>query len=155
MYLSLCNLHYRIFIIIGGHFCRPDIHHLTLSHLHELQNIIHHRPCRDRQNILVSTLHHETLASYMYPCQTCIKRSPLGQGKSGPLNEFQFIRNFYDRTRKRWPFNTGDNLIEMTTWASLTVLYRSKNFHNHFYFSYKSRYCESTFLRGYQFLWFG
>ena len=28
---------------------------------------------------------------------------------------------FYDRTRKRWPFNTGDCLIEVTAWAGLTV----------------------------------
>jgi hypothetical protein len=26
-----------------------------------------------------------------------------------------------DRTRKRWPFNTGDCLIEVTAWAGLTV----------------------------------
>jgi hypothetical protein len=26
---------------------------------------------------------------------------------------------FYDRTRKRWPFNTGDFLIEVITWAGL------------------------------------
>jgi len=29
---------------------------------------------------------------------------------------------YSDRTRKRWPFNTGDCLIEVTTWAGLTVL---------------------------------
>jgi hypothetical protein len=29
---------------------------------------------------------------------------------------------FYDRTRKRWPFNTGDWLIEATAWACLTEL---------------------------------
>ena len=28
---------------------------------------------------------------------------------------------FYDRTRKKWPFNTGDCLIEVTTWTGLTV----------------------------------
>ena len=28
---------------------------------------------------------------------------------------------FYHRTRKGWPFNTGDCLIEVTTWAGLTV----------------------------------
>ena len=34
--------------------------------------------------------------------QTCIKRSPLGQ-------------------RKRWPFDTGDCLIQVTAWVGLTV----------------------------------
>jgi hypothetical protein len=29
---------------------------------------------------------------------------------------------FYDRTRKRLPFYTGDCLIEVATWAGLTVL---------------------------------
>ena len=28
---------------------------------------------------------------------------------------------FYDRTRKGWPFNTGEFLIEATTWAGLTI----------------------------------
>jgi hypothetical protein len=30
---------------------------------------------------------------------------------------------FYKRTRKRGLFNTDDCLIEVTTWADLTVLY--------------------------------
>ena len=28
---------------------------------------------------------------------------------------------FYDRTRKSRPFNTGDCIIEVTTWPGLTV----------------------------------
>jgi hypothetical protein len=53
----------------------------------------------------------------------------LGQRKSGlirqvtskkRLNSFEI---FYDRTRKRWPVNTGDCLIEVTAWAGLTVIY--------------------------------
>ena len=28
---------------------------------------------------------------------------------------------FSDRTRKMWPFNTGDCLIDMTAWAGFTV----------------------------------
>jgi hypothetical protein len=32
----------------------------------------------------------------------------------------------FSRTRKRWHFNTGDCLIEVTTWAGLTV-YTTKN----------------------------
>ena len=35
------------------------------------------------------------------------------------LNSYEI---FYDRTRKRLPFNTGDYLIEVTTWEGLTVL---------------------------------
>ena len=31
------------------------------------------------------------------------------------------MKFFYDRTRKRWPFNTVDCLIEVTAWAGLTV----------------------------------
>ena len=34
---------------------------------------------------------------------------------------FNSYEIFYDRTRKMWPFNTGDCLIEVTTWAGLTV----------------------------------
>jgi len=37
--------------------------------------------------------------------QTCIKRSSLQQGKR--INAYEI---FYDRTRKKWPFNTGDFL---------------------------------------------
>jgi len=59
--------------------------------------------------------------------QTCIKRSPLEQRKSGLIrqvtsskrfNSYEFI---YDRTRKRWPLKAGDCLIEVTTWVGLTV----------------------------------
>jgi hypothetical protein len=34
---------------------------------------------------------------------------------------FNLYENFYDRTIKRWPFNTGDCLIDVTTLAVLTV----------------------------------
>jgi len=27
----------------------------------------------------------------------------------------------YDRTQKKWPFNTGDCLIEVNRWVGLTV----------------------------------
>ena len=46
--------------------------------------------------------------------QTCNKRSPLGPRKSGFIRQvtswkrFNSYKIFYDRTRKRWPFNTGD-----------------------------------------------
>ena len=36
---------------------------------------------------------------------------------------FKFIWIFYDRKKKRWPFNTDDCLIEVMAWASLTLLY--------------------------------
>ena len=35
------------------------------------------------------------------------------------LNSYKM---FYDRTRKMWPFITGDCLIEVTAWAVLTLL---------------------------------
>jgi hypothetical protein len=37
------------------------------------------------------------------------------------LKEVQFIWNFLWYDNKRWPFNTGDFLIEVTTWAGSTV----------------------------------
>ena len=46
--------------------------------------------------------------------QTCMKRPPLGQRKSDLIRQVTSIKRlnsyeiFYDRTRKRWPFNTGD-----------------------------------------------
>jgi len=49
---------------------------------------------------------------YIYS-KTCIKMSPLGQRKSGLLRQmtskkrFNSYENFYDRSRKRWPLNTG------------------------------------------------
>ena len=52
---------------------------------------------------------------------TCIKRSPLGQIKSGlirqviSLKRFNSYEIFYDRQEK------GDLLIQVTAWAGLTV----------------------------------
>ena len=46
--------------------------------------------------------------------QTCIKRPPLGHRKSGFIRQVTSWKRFnsyeidYGRTRKRWPFNTGD-----------------------------------------------
>jgi hypothetical protein len=34
---------------------------------------------------------------------------------------FNSNKIFYDRIRIRWPFNTGDCLIEVTAWAGMTV----------------------------------
>ena len=34
---------------------------------------------------------------------------------------------FYDRIRKEWTFNTGDCLIEVTTWAGLTVIFNMES----------------------------
>ena len=59
--------------------------------------------------------------------QTCIKRSPLGQRKSGLIRQvtsqksFNSYEIFYGRTRKRWPFNTGDYLIKVAALTGLTV----------------------------------
>jgi hypothetical protein len=35
-----------------------------------------------------------------------------------------------DRTRKRWPFKTGDCLIEVTTWAGFTVFHLKSQLKN-------------------------
>ena len=60
--------------------------------------------------------------------QTCIKRTLLGQRKNrffktgDLLKEVEFIyMNFVLKDTKRWPFITGDCLIEVNTWVSLTV----------------------------------
>ena len=61
--------------------------------------------------------------------QACIRGSPLEKRQSVILKqvrrpfigEVQFILNFYYSTRKKRPFNTGDCLTEVTTWAGLTV----------------------------------
>jgi hypothetical protein len=37
---------------------------------------------------------------------------------------FSWHEIFYDRTRKGWAFNTSDCLIEVTSWADLTVLWK-------------------------------
>jgi len=48
--------------------------------------------------------------------QICIKSSLLGHQKSGlirqmtSLKRFNSYDTFYDRTRKGWPFNTGDRM---------------------------------------------
>ena len=57
---------------------------------------------------------------YIYS-QTCIKWSPVGQRQSGFICQVTY-EIFHDKTRKRWPFNTGDCLIEVTSWAGLTVV---------------------------------
>jgi len=38
------------------------------------------------------------------------------------LKEFNSYEMFYDMTRKRWPFNTGDYLIEVTALTGLPVI---------------------------------
>jgi hypothetical protein len=59
--------------------------------------------------------------------QTCIKRSPLGQRKSGLIRQVTSKKRlnsyemFYARTRKGWPLNTGDCLIVVTAWTGLPV----------------------------------
>jgi hypothetical protein len=64
---------------------------------------------------------------YLYS-QTCIKRSPLGQRNGDLLRQVTSSKRinsneiFYDRTRKRWPFNIGDCLIKMFSWAGLMVV---------------------------------
>ena len=51
----------------------------------------------------------------------------MGQRKGGIIRQMTSIKWFntyemlYDRTRKMCSLNTGDCLIEVTTWAGLTV----------------------------------
>ena len=84
---------------------------------------------------LISNAHHTqliTICTFLkgqfhhrkqfYKCsQTCFKRSLLGQ-RNVALQDRWPLKNVYGRTRKGWPFNTGDCLIEVTTWTSFTYL---------------------------------
>ena len=45
---------------------------------------------------------------------------------------FNSYEVFYDRTRKRWPFNTGVCLIEVAVWVGLTVFLCSNRNLNYF-----------------------
>ena len=68
---------------------------------------------------------------------TCIKRSwPLVQRHSGLIRQVtsfkkqvQFIWNVLWQDKKRWPFNTGDCLIEVTTWADFNEIRLLSNIH--------------------------
>jgi hypothetical protein len=69
------------------------------------------------QSMFIITCGHSFNYANYYACsQTCIKRSPLGQRKSGFLRQVTSYKRFnsceiiYDRTRKMWPFNTGDRM---------------------------------------------
>ena len=55
---------------------------------------------------------------YTIYSKTCITRTK----KSGLLKEGKFIKKNLT-TRKGWPFNTGDCLIEVTLWLGLTIIY--------------------------------
>jgi hypothetical protein len=76
-----------------------------------------------RYNVKKITLHYISLSQGFFPSilslffwkiiknsQTCIKRSPIYRTKT-----------WQDKKKPRWPFNTGDCFIEVTTWAGLTV----------------------------------
>ena len=64
--------------------------------------------------------HFTYLGTRIQLVKTCIKRSPLEQRKNGLLRQLTSWKRlnsyeiFYDRTRKRWPFNTGDCLASLT-----------------------------------------
>ena len=82
--------------------------------------------------LLVYTFESVCFKTKMKYSQTCIKRSPLEQRKSGLIRQVTSSKRlnsyelFYDRTRKGWPFNTGDCLIELTTgqaWQYLTCIH--------------------------------
>ena len=86
----------------------------------------------------MTVFHKDTSSKYPYititdslqhNSQTSIKRSPLDNQQVdlllirevSSLKRFNSYETFYDRTRKGWPFNTGDCLTEVTTWEGLTV----------------------------------
>ena len=56
-----------------------------------------------------------------------VLRGHVGTEKSGLLRQVTSQKrvnsheSFYDKIRKKWPFNTGDCLIEVTSLAGLTV----------------------------------
>ena len=62
-----------------------------------------------------------------------------------PLNRASNFWNliFYDKTRKMWPFKTGDCLIEMTTRADFTVHATRLSCYNHLLANFVRR--QNTF----------
>jgi len=66
------------------------------------------------------------------------------------LRELPCYKMFYDRKRKCCPFNTGDCLIEVTTWAGLTVfLHEHQNksgWNSTFLWFYKEELINSIFV---------
>jgi hypothetical protein len=50
-----------------------------------------------------------------------MKYSMTRQDKGDVLRDSIHLKYFNDRTRKGWPFNTSDCLIEVTTWTGLAV----------------------------------
>ena len=63
-----------------------------------------------------------TKYKYRQTCVTFTTKKKLPCKTGDLLNRFNSYAIFYARTRKRWTFNTGDCLIKVTAWASLTAL---------------------------------
>ena len=81
------------------------------------------------------------------------KRSSLGQRKSDLLKRFNSYEIFQKRTKRMWPFNTDDCLIEVTTWVGMfdctrnqicMVLIKNK----HAFYTYNHIYFHSLVLSG-------
>jgi hypothetical protein len=53
--------------------------------------------------------------------QTCIKRSPVGQRKSGLIRQAISYKRFNSYGKKRSLSNTGDCLLKVTTWTGFTA----------------------------------
>jgi hypothetical protein len=126
---------------LGTHDTGQTIHIIQLRKLNKWAK------CFENQTCLKCVVLH-TLLNTIYS-KTCIKRSPSGQilidwlidwcltptlailqlyrgvgtKKKWPYKTKRLNSNeiFYARTGKGWPFNTGNCLIEVATWAGLTV----------------------------------
>ena len=59
---------------------------------------------------------------YIYTFKLVFRSHPWDQEIVTSSKKINSYKIFYDRTRKRWPFNTGDCLIEVTSWAGLTCI---------------------------------
>jgi len=103
---DFCNYSFMTDTMHEAGYVNPGIHNHTPSFIF-IDSLFH---------ILLCVLSSTNIYS-----QTCIKRSPMGKRKSGLLRQvtslkmFNSYEMFYEGTRKKWPFNTGDCLIEVTT----------------------------------------
>jgi hypothetical protein len=61
------------------------------------------------------------VSCYIYKCT--VKHIIRGhiEDKENTSDLFEFIWNFYYKTRKRWPLNRGDSSIQVTSWPGLIV----------------------------------
>ena len=118
--ISLCGTIYALLICSKG--TSRYWYHFVVSVMS------HSYAARELTYTLRDTSYGPVICSQRTYSQTCSKRPQFEHRKKwssktgDPLKKAQFIRSFNDRTRKRWPLNTGDCLLEVTSWEGLTVL---------------------------------